>query len=88
MREVVPHERIEKRIYEIRGKKVMLDADLAELYAVQTRALNQAVARNNERFPVDFVFLKSVTSCDPGSSLLVTHLCRLNSNNLSTLSCQ
>ena len=56
MREVVPHERIEKRIYEIRGKKVMLDADLAELYAVQTRALNQAVARNNERFPVDFVF--------------------------------
>jgi hypothetical protein len=34
----------------------MLDADLAELYAVQTRALNQAVARNNERFPVDFVF--------------------------------
>jgi len=56
MSEVVPHERIEKRIYEMRGKKVMLDADLAELYAVETRALNQAVTRNIERFPDDFMF--------------------------------
>ena len=56
MSEVVPHERIEKRIFEIRGKKVMLDADLAELYAVETRALNQAVTRNVERFPDDFMF--------------------------------
>jgi len=56
MSEVVPHERIEKRIYEVRGKKVMLDADLAELYAVETRALNQAVTRNSERFPDDFMF--------------------------------
>jgi phage regulator Rha-like protein len=56
MSEVVPHERIEKRIFEMRGKKVMLDADLAELYAVETRALNQAVTRNIERFPDDFMF--------------------------------
>ena len=56
MSEVVPHERIEKRIFEIRGKKVMLDADLAELYAVETRALNQAVTRNIDRFPDDFMF--------------------------------
>lgn len=56
MSEVVPHERIEKKIYEMRGKKVMLDADLAELYAVETRALNQAVTRNIERFPDDFMF--------------------------------
>jgi hypothetical protein len=56
MREVVPHERIEKKIFELRGKKVMLDADLAELYAVETRALNQAVTRNIERFPNDFMF--------------------------------
>jgi phage regulator Rha-like protein len=54
--EIVPHERIEKRIFEIRGKKVMLDADLAELYEVETRALNQAVTRNIERFPDDFTF--------------------------------
>ena len=56
MSEVVPHERIEKRIHELRGKKVMLDADLAELYGVETRALNQAVTRNIERFPEDFMF--------------------------------
>jgi len=47
---------IEKRIYEVRRKKVMLDADLAELYAVETRALNQAVTRKSERFPDDFMF--------------------------------
>jgi len=43
MKEVIPHERIEKRIHELRGTKVMLDSDLAELYGVETRALNQAV---------------------------------------------
>jgi hypothetical protein len=56
MSEVVPHERIEKRIHELRGNKVMLDADLAELYGVVTKALNQAVSRNKERFPADFMF--------------------------------
>jgi len=56
MNEIVPHERIEKRIHELRGKKAMLDVDLADLYSVQTRVLNQAVARNIERFPVDFMF--------------------------------
>jgi ORF6N domain len=52
----VPPERIERRILLIRGRKVMLDADLAELYEVETRELNQAVRRNAERFPEDFVF--------------------------------
>jgi len=47
---------IERRIYFIRGQKVMLDADLAELYNVPTKALNQAVKRNLERFPDDFMF--------------------------------
>ena len=42
---------IQSRIYEIRGQKVMLDFDLAEMYEVETRALNQAVKRNIERFP-------------------------------------
>jgi hypothetical protein len=51
----LPVERIERRIYLIRGQKVMLDADLAELYGVETRALNQAVTRNSERFPEDFM---------------------------------
>jgi hypothetical protein len=52
---VVP-ERVEKLIYLIRGQKVMIDRDLAELYGVETRALNQAVRRNRDRFPEDFVF--------------------------------
>jgi hypothetical protein len=49
-------ERIERVIYLIRGQKVMLDADLAELYDVTTKALNQAVKRNIDRFPEDFMF--------------------------------
>jgi len=52
----VPVELIERRIYLIRGQKVMLDADLADLYQVETRALNQAVRRNLDRFPEDFMF--------------------------------
>ena len=47
---------IQSKIYEIRGQKVMLDRDLAELYRVETRTLNQAVKRNKERFPIDFMF--------------------------------
>ena len=49
-------ERIASQIYLIRGEKVMLDSDLAELYGVPTKALNQAVTRNRERFPRDFMF--------------------------------
>ena len=52
----IPVERIEKSIYLIRGEKVMLDRDLAELYGVETRVLNQSVRRNLERFPSDFMF--------------------------------
>lgn len=47
---------IEAKIYLIRGQKVMLDWDLAELYGVETKVLNQAVKRNNDRFPDDFMF--------------------------------
>ena len=47
---------IQSKIYEIRGQRVMLDRDLAELYGVPTSALNQAVKRNMERFPDDFMF--------------------------------
>ena len=47
---------IRHRIYEVRGLRVMLDRDLAELYGVETRALNQAVKRNIDRFPDDFLF--------------------------------
>ena len=47
---------ITSKIYSIRGQKVMLDRDLAQLYGVETRVLNQAVSRNVERFPADFMF--------------------------------
>lgn len=56
MRELIPVEMIERKIYLIRGQKVMLDRDLAELYGVETRVLNQAVRRNIDRFPDDFMF--------------------------------
>lgn len=68
---MMPLSRIESCIMEIRGHKVMLDTDLAELYGVPTKALNQAVKRNKERFPDDFMFQLSnsekaevVTNCD------------------------
>ena len=56
VKEFIPLELIEKKIYLVRGQKVMLDRDLAELYGVETRALNQAVRRNKDRFPADFMF--------------------------------
>ncbi|MBU0488922.1 MAG: ORF6N domain-containing protein [Bacteroidetes bacterium] len=52
----VPDEVILNKIYVIRGKRVMIDRDLAELYGVETRTLNQAVRRNTKRFPDDFMF--------------------------------
>jgi hypothetical protein len=52
----LPDEGIDNLIREVRGQKVILDFDLAELYRVETRALKQAVRRNLDRFPVDFMF--------------------------------
>ena len=59
------------RILQLRGQRVMLDADLAELYGVETRVLNQAVKRNSDRFPEDFMFqlnaeekVEVVANCD------------------------
>jgi hypothetical protein len=56
LHQILPDEAIVNKIYVIRGKKVMFDRDLAELYDVETRALNQAVRRNEKRFPDDFMF--------------------------------
>jgi hypothetical protein len=54
--QIIPDEVVINKIYLIRGKKVMLDRDLADLYQVETRVLNQAVSRNIERFPEMFMF--------------------------------
>jgi hypothetical protein len=52
---LIPDEIIMNKIYYIRGHKVMLDSDLAELYGVETRRLNEQVVRNADRFPEDFM---------------------------------
>ncbi|MCK4648713.1 ORF6N domain-containing protein [bacterium] len=56
MKQLIPSERIESKILLLRGKKVMLDRDLAALYGVPTRRLNEQVKRNRKRFPEDFMF--------------------------------
>ncbi len=56
MSKLIPVERIQDKIYFIRGHKVMIDKDLAELYKVETGALNRQVKRNSDRFPPEFMF--------------------------------
>ena len=53
---LIPVERVENAIIEIRGERIMLDADLAALYGTTTKRLNEQVKRNIERFPADFLF--------------------------------
>jgi hypothetical protein len=68
---LVPMELIQSKIFVLRGERVMIDRDLAELYGVSTKALNQAATRNRKRFPADFMFRllgnekeELVTNCD------------------------
>jgi hypothetical protein len=63
---------IQTRIYEIRAQKVMLDFDLAELYEVNTKVLNQAIKRNRNRFPIDFMFRLSIPEWETMRSQIVT----------------
>jgi len=68
----VPIQLIERRIYLIHGQKVMIDFDLAELYGVETKVLNQAVRRNLDRFPSDFMFQLNKEEADSLRSQIVT----------------
>ena len=68
---LLPASPIDSRIIELRGQKVMIDTDLAELYGVTTKRLNEQVRRNIERFPEDFMFqltaedkVEVVANCD------------------------
>ena len=63
---------IQSKIYEIRGERVMLDRDIAALYNVDTKVLNQAVKRNIKRFPEDFMFQLSKTEFQIWNSQIVT----------------
>lgn len=69
---VIPDEVVMNKIYIIRGQKVMLDVDLADLYQVQTKVLNQQVKRHLKRFPEDFMFQLSVTEFENLKSQFVT----------------
>jgi phage regulator Rha-like protein len=68
----VPVQLIERRIYLIRGQKVMLDSELAELYGVSTKVFNQAVKRNRDRFPRDFMFQATLAEANSLRSQIVT----------------
>jgi hypothetical protein len=68
----VTNEPLDPLIRELRGARVILDADLARVYGVETRALNQAVKRNRERFPADFAFQLTAGETQAGRAQLVT----------------
>lgn len=70
---------IQKKIYEIRGTRVMLDFDLAELYQVETKVLKQTVRRNLERFPEDFMF--EITEQEYNSLIISSRSQIVTSNN-------
>lgn len=72
MNEIIPVEAITRKIYLFRGHKVMLDADLAVLYGVTTKRLNEQVRRNSERFPDDFMFRLSTEENDLLKSQIAT----------------
>jgi len=72
MSELVPHEVVENKIYLIRGHKVMLDKDLAILYGVPTKRLNEQVRRNMKRFPEDFMFQLTLEELQSSRSQIAT----------------
>ena len=69
--QILPDEAVINKIYVMRGKKVMVDRDLAELYGVETRVLNQAVRRNEKRFPADFMFQMTAEEMQDWKSQIV-----------------
>jgi hypothetical protein len=70
--ELIKIEEIENRIYTIRGVQVMIDSDLAEMYRADVKVFNQAVKRNIERFPVEFMFQLTADEYKPLRSQIVT----------------
>jgi len=69
---MIPDEVVMNKIYLVRGQKMMLDRDLAELYDVETKVLNQAVKRNSDRFPADFMFQLTKKEFENLKSQIVT----------------
>jgi len=85
--EIVPYESIEKRIFLIRGQKVMLDFDLAGLYGVENKQLNRQVKRNSDRFPSDFMFqltLDEYLRCQNDTTILAEGQANMQLQNATT----
>src|SRR5574341_1960545 len=80
-----PVERIVSRILLVRGQKVMLDADLAGIYSVTTKALNQAVKRNLERFPSDFAFRLNAIEAENLKSQIATSISHPLDSNVDSI---
>ena len=76
MKNLILHPAIENKIFVIRGQKVMLSNHLAKLYGVKTSALNQAVRRNIDRFPADFMFSLSRSEIMNLSQFVISSICR------------
>ena len=84
-KEIIPTEQIALRIRHFRGEKVLLDFDLAALYGVETRALNQAVRRNSDRFPADFMFQLSSEETETLSQLVTPSVAGHDVSNSSQI---
>jgi len=76
MEDVLSNEQLEPLIFAIRGHRVVLDADLARIYAVSTKAFNQALKRNQRRFPADFAFQLTVAEFAEHGALMATNILR------------
>jgi hypothetical protein len=84
-KEIIPTEQIALRIRHFRGEKVLLDFDLAALYGVETRVLNQAVRRNADRFPADFMFQLSSEETETLSQLVTPSVAGHDVSNSSQI---
>ena len=84
-KEIIPTEQIALRIRHFRGEKVLFDFDLAALYGVETRALNQAVRRNADRFPADFMFQLSSEETETLSQLVTPSVAGHDVSNSSQI---
>ena len=84
-KEIIPAEQIALRIPDFRGEKVLLDFDLAALYGAEARVINQAVRRNADRFPVDFMFQLSSQKAQMLSQVVTLSVAGHNVSNSSQI---
>jgi hypothetical protein len=84
-KEIIPAEQIALRIRHFRGEKVLLDFDLAALYGAETRVINQAVRRNADRFPADFMFQLSSEEAETLSQVVRRSVAGHNVSNSSQI---